>query len=133
MTGRSRRDDGFTLVEVIVAVALMALAFVAILGGMAMFAKAQRAQSVRADLDAKVRTAAESVLTATYVPCASSYAVTVPAGYTATTSVSMWDGKLPAGFVTGAPCTDNGLQRVAITITNTSARRSDTLTVGKRN
>jgi len=132
MTRRRHADDGFTLVEVIAAVALMAIAFAAILGGMAMFVRAQRAQSIRADLDTKVRTAAEAVLAAPYVSCASSYSISVPSGYTAAAKVSYWDGNMgPAGF-TNTCTTDNGLQQVSVTITYTSTGAADTLTVGKK-
>jgi hypothetical protein len=99
---------------------------------MAMFVKAQHAQSVRADLDAKVRTAAEAVLAAPYVSCAPSYSVATPIGYTASTTVTYWDGTMgPAGFTTDCG-TDGGLQQVAVTIRYTSTGAADTITVGKK-
>jgi prepilin-type N-terminal cleavage/methylation domain-containing protein len=136
MRRRSSSDNGFTLVELIASIVLMTIAFTAILGGMAMFVKAQREQSVRADLDVKVRTAAESVVTATYAPCAPSYTVGVPTGYTAQVTVTYWKGTMTGNTATdyGTACTvDNGMQNVAVTFTHTSSGASDTVTVGKRN
>ena len=132
MTRPRSSDGGFTLVEVITAVALMAIAFAAILGGMAMFVKAQHSQSVRADLDTKVRTAAEAVLAAPYVSCAPSYSISMPTGYTASTTVTYWNGTMnPAEFTTACG-TDAGLQQVSVTVRYNSSGATDTITVGKK-
>lgn len=58
---RARGDDGVGLIEVLIAVGLLGVAFVAILSGLAVVAKTSRTHEVRADTNAVLVGAAEAV------------------------------------------------------------------------
>jgi prepilin-type N-terminal cleavage/methylation domain-containing protein len=92
VTKALRRDAGYTLTEVLVAVVIMSVAVVALLGSLGSEIFTSRIHRDIVTSDAVVRTYAEQLLAASYVPCAtaasSTYQATgVPAGYNA--SISM--------------------------------------------
>lgn len=73
MTRSARPDDGFTLLEILVAVALLAVAVTAIVSGMMTTILASDVHRKQATGESVSRGYAESVktaLTAAYVPCA---------------------------------------------------------------
>jgi len=133
----ARTDRGETLVELVIAVAILGIAGVAILGGLMMSVRSSVVHRNDASGDAYVRSFAEAIQT--YVdanniqPCAtaaSSYkAVPVtdlPSGYTKAVTVQSWNGS-----AWGA-CTADGIQRLDLTITTTGDvehRADETLTV----
>jgi type II secretory pathway pseudopilin PulG len=138
-----RSDRGETLVELIVAVAILGLAAVAILAGLMLSVKSSDLGLKQATGGAYVRSFAEAIQhyvdSNGYRACASAAATyagvavpDLPAGYSkAVTSVQSWNK--PAG---GAPawgvCTGKGVQRLDLKITTTgdSANQSqETLTV----
>ncbi len=125
-------DHGVTLIELLVAVVLMATAFGAVFGGLGLYFKIQATQQANATIDVELRSYAERILEQPYVACAtaSSYsAATQPTGLTASITVTYWDGKLPAGF--GSTCaTDLGLQQITI-ILAAPRGESGTLQIGK--
>jgi prepilin-type N-terminal cleavage/methylation domain-containing protein len=128
----ARRDRGVTLIELLVTIAIMGIAFASILGGMGLFVKTESVQRSNARLDTEIRTYAEQLLGQPYVNCAApaTYAAAVaPAGYSSTLTVAYWDGNLPAAFTPG--CTsDKGLQQLTIVLRTTNGV-SGTLVVGK--
>ncbi len=132
MDARRSHDQGYTLIELLVTITLMAVAFGAVFGGLGLFFKIQATQRANAQIDTEIRNYAERLLDQKYVDCATptSYsAATKPTGYTTTVTLSYWDGKLPAGF--GSTCTtDLGLQQITIKLSNS---RGDfgTLVLGK--
>lgn len=133
MRARLQEAAGASLVEVLVTVAIMGSAFAVILGGVAsssMISDYHRKQAVS---QAVIRTSAEAVKRAVYVPCAAPavYApsVVAPSGYTATiTAVRYWDG----AAWTAACTVDPGLQRVDLQVASTDGRATESLEVVKR-
>ena len=133
---------GTTLIEVIVTVAIMAIAFVAILGGMATSVLMSDVDRKQATSQTILRDYAEAVqgiqtwagcgaTVATYGPGAS---LTVPAPYTASaTSVQFWRTDLtPPQFASAcAPGpVDTGLQQITLQVT--SDRGTESVGVVKR-
>ncbi|MFC4332560.1 type II secretion system protein [Streptomyces andamanensis] len=139
MTGPARRqrrrrgEEGETLVEVLVAVVLMGVAFVIILGGMGTAIVSSVTQQKVTGADSVVRSAAEKIVGAPYVSCAGSYDTPgPPAGYTVTVEVEYWDGV--GAFDRLCPAADTGVQKVTLTVHSTGPRpvRDTTLEVVKR-
>lgn len=142
-----RSEAGTTLIELIVAVAIMGIAFVSILGGIGTAIIGADVQRRDATTGLVLASAAEKVVadTTPYRPCATvaDYAPPPsPTGFTvAVTKVAYWE---PAAnrFATEAPfsCTqvpvaDDGLQLLQLTLTATSgprAPRVEVLDVVKR-
>ncbi|WP_405486485.1 prepilin-type N-terminal cleavage/methylation domain-containing protein [Streptomyces sp. NBC_00096] len=139
MTGPARRprrrrgEEGETLIEVLVAVVLMGVAFVAILGGMGTAIVSSVAQQKVTTADSVIRSAAEKVVSDPYVSCAIGYGTpTPPAGYTVTVEIEYWDGV--GSFGRSCPSADTGVQRVTLTVRSTGPHpvRDATLEVVKR-
>lgn len=124
MTGPARRprlrrgEEGETLVEVLVAVVLMGIAFVTILGGIGTAIISSVTQHKVTSADSVIRSAAEKVVSDPYVSCASGYETpTPPAGYTVTVSIEYWDGVGTFGGT--CPTADTGVQKVTLTMHST--------------
>ncbi|WP_030727922.1 hypothetical protein [Streptomyces sp. NRRL S-237] len=124
MTGSARRprrprgEEGETLVEVLVAVVLMGVAFVAVLGGVGTAIISSVTQQKVTGADAVVRSAAEKIVSAPYVSCASGYDTpTPPAGYTVTVKIEYWDGV--GAFGRPCPTADTGVQKITLTVHST--------------
>ncbi|MFD7558390.1 prepilin-type N-terminal cleavage/methylation domain-containing protein [Streptomyces sp. NPDC059835] len=116
-----RGEEGETLIEVLVAVVLMGVAFVAILGGMGTAIISSVTQGKVTGADSVVRSAAEKVLGAPYVSCARDYGTPAPpAGYTVTVEVEYWDGV--GAFGPSCPTADTGVQKVTLTVRSTGSR-----------
>lgn len=131
-------DDGLSLVELMVAVAILGIAFVAIVGGMSTAVYVSDVHRKQATAGTVLREYAEVVEAAAYQPCTGasqpSYGFPAPAGYTAEVvagSVEVWDGNTPAGFVS-CSSTDPGLQRMRLTVTSDDGRASETVQLVKR-
>ncbi|MEU3064312.1 type II secretion system protein [Streptomyces subrutilus] len=139
MTGPARRprrrrgEEGETLIEVLVAVVLMGVAFVAVLGGMGTAVISSVTQQELTGADSVVRNAAEKVVGDPYVPCAGGYETPAPpAGYTVSVTIAYWDGV--GAFGPSCPAADTGVQKVTLTVHATGPRpvRDVTLEVVKR-
>ncbi|MFF0215337.1 type IV pilus modification PilV family protein [Streptomyces vinaceus] len=134
--GRSQRrrgEEGETLIEVLVAVVLMGVAFVTIFGGIGTAIISSARQQKVTGADSVVRSAAEKVISAPYVSCAGGYAIPAPpAGYTVTVEVEYWDGV--GAFGRPCPTADTGVQKVTLTVHSTGPHpvRDTTLEVIKR-
>jgi prepilin-type N-terminal cleavage/methylation domain-containing protein len=135
---RGRTDDreaGLTLVEVLMAVAILGIGVVAIVGGMMTSIKSSDLERRAADAQTAVRAYAEAVAGATYAACASSYATTgftAPTGFTTSMTVSYWNATTSSFGSTCTVPTDSGLQKVALTVAATDGRATETLTIAKR-
>ena len=135
----ARRDEqsGFTLVELLVTMSIMAIAFIVLLGAISVFFSSTRIHRASADLDAAMRTYVERLADASYVDCATptSYnTVAVPAGFTATVQPKYWDGINPNPAVFGPTCPtpDEGGQQLTVTLTRTTDGQKDSLVIVKR-
>jgi len=128
---RAASDEGFTLVELMLAVAILGISGVAVVGGMMTSIQVSDLGRRQAEGQGQVRAYAEAVAGATYASCATSYATsyTPPAGYTATMTVAYWDG---TSAFTSTCGTDSGLQRVTLTVAATDGRGSETVAIAKR-
>lgn len=121
----NRSEAGTTLIELLVAVAIMGIAFVTIIGGMGMAIIGAGTQERKATTSVVLRTAAETI---TYQACktvdtydSTSLPVPPPGFAVSVTRVSQWvdDDTNPFPAST-SPCTDTGLQLIELTVTSTS-------------
>jgi prepilin-type N-terminal cleavage/methylation domain-containing protein len=132
------RDDGLTLVELLVTVAIMGIAFSAIVAGMFMYTTSATSHRDQAEAQLQLREFAERVVVAPYVDCKPAYddAYVAPAGSVRSSVVTLWNPLTSAFDIPAAAgCTDPKLQRVTITITRGSVATytySTTLDVVKR-
>lgn len=135
---RSRDERGETLVELIIAVAILGIAAVAILSGLLLSVKVSTVNSNQASGGAYVRSFAEAIQNHVdangYAPCgaaASNYqSVAVPdlpGTYAkAVTAVQSWNG------TSWGACTADGIQRLELRVTtpgDASHKADETLTV----
>ncbi|MFE2268367.1 type II secretion system protein [Streptomyces lavendulae] len=130
---RPRGEEGETLIEVLVSVVLMGVAFVTIFGGIGTAIISSVRQQKVTGADSVVRSAAEEVVGDPYVSCAGGYGTpTPPPGYTVTVTVEYWDGV--GAFATACPAADTGVQKVTLTVRSTGPHpvRDATLEVVKR-
>lgn len=131
------REAGATLIEVLVAVVIMGLAFVVIVGGIGTAILGSDLQQQRASIDAALRSAAEQM---SYVACPPTgepdyqgqlAAVTADGVELSVTQVSYWNG---TAFVASATCLPTSLHLIGLRASSTSGRASspETLDVVKR-
>ncbi|MFE3764579.1 prepilin-type N-terminal cleavage/methylation domain-containing protein [Streptomyces sp. NPDC059104] len=139
MTGLARRprrrrgEEGETLIEVLVAVVLMGVAFVTIFGGIGTAIISSVRQQKVTGADSVIRSAAEKVVSDPYVSCAGGYETPVPPpGYTMTVTIEYWDGV--GAFAKACPTADTGVQKVTLTLHSTGPHpvKDATLEVVKR-
>lgn len=129
-------EEGLSLVELLVAVAILGIAFVTILGGMGTAVLISDVHRKQATAGTALREYAEVVEAAAYQECSASsqpaYPYSAPAGFTASMgTVDVWDGNTPAGF--GACSSDDpGLQRMRLTVASDDGRATETVQVLKR-
>lgn len=123
----SRRDAGDSLIEILMAVAIMGIAFAAILGGFAMSIKASGVHEDLADAQAGARSAAEQLKNATWLACAGvgatpNYSITVTNAHVDVSTPQIWDNTAGT-FVTATTsnCATAQLQRISVTACRTSA------------
>lgn len=126
-------DEGFSLVEVLVATSLMMIVVVGIMGALSvalLSSHAERGTTTSHDLTRSYQDAITAAKT--YVPCAAPGDYTpedigwsVPEGYAARVSaVAQWNGNVdPVGFSTPPSCTsatDSGMQQLTLEVTTTT-------------
>lgn len=143
---RQDRDErGETLVELLVAMAILGIAVVAIVAGLATSVLVSDVHRKQAEAGVLVRDYAAALQAAVvtsqagYVSCGTpaSYAPSVPAvaatglsipsGYTASvTRVQYWNG---AGFASSCAAGDLGLQQLTLQVSSTDNRASEPLVI----
>lgn len=132
--GRVRSSAaGFTLVEILVTVAILGLVTAGLFGTLSTFLMLGSVQRSTANIDQVVRTYSERIESASYVNCASSYpSVTLPSGYSfsAGPTFAYWNGDSPATF--GSTCSgDKGVQRISATVREQSSGKTQQLVIAK--
>lgn len=148
MPGRdpAAAEDGVSLVEVVVAVAILGLAVVALLGGLGTAVRGSDIHRSQATGETVVRSAAERVKDpgVAYLPCAGVAAagayvdgLSVPAGFAVSVAgVRVWDEASGAFVAPSAlascPSNDAGVQLVTVSVVAGDGRASETLDVVKR-
>jgi prepilin-type N-terminal cleavage/methylation domain-containing protein len=140
-------DAGFSLVEIMITVAIVGITFTAILGGLMSSITVSALQRKEATADAIARSAAETVKDSQqnpYTNCAGPGAytltgVSVPSGFSVKiTGVQYWnwDGHaVPASYAVGfnGNCSpDNGMQQITIAATSSDGQATETVQVIKR-
>ncbi|MDX6228137.1 MAG: hypothetical protein QOI76_1527 [Frankiales bacterium] len=129
---RRRSDEGVTLIELVISIALLGITFVAFLGGMFTFQTGATNHTRQADGANYIRQYAEVVSALPYQVCPASYTAAgfaVPAGWTASLSTTYWNG---AAFTAGCPAVDSGLAAVHLILASADGRDTETLDVVKR-
>ena len=140
-----RSDAGFSLVEIVITIAIVGVTFSAILGGLFASITVSALQRKEATADTVARSAAEVVKDSERNPynnCAGPGAyslsgLSVPSGFSVTiTDVAYWNGQPPAGGAVGfqpnCPSPDRGIQRITIAATSTDGQATETVQVIKR-
>jgi prepilin-type N-terminal cleavage/methylation domain-containing protein len=144
MSGRSRTDleDGVSLVEVLVALAIIGIAVTSIVGGLGTASIASDTHRKEVNTDTVVRSYAEVIKEQVhlngYVPCATvtSYPIPrdvwePPAGYVTSFDLIQFWHALPApGGFTDPPCaTDEGAQLISVSARSVDGRDTESLQV----
>lgn len=140
-------EDGVTLIELIAAVTLLSVAFVAVLGALGVLVRSSRDHRQMANAQLVLATAAERVKAGTYVPCttagaAASYATLAAgaarpsdwgtSGTVEVVALDVWTGSTFAPVTsTCAAGSDLGLQRLTLRVTSPDGTTSDSLSVLK--
>lgn len=125
---RVEGDRGETLLELIVAIAILGIAVVAIASGLALSIKVSDIHRKQALASEYLHNYAEQ-LSNSYAPCSGatppSYSLAANTGFQApVVSVKFWNG---TAFATACP--DTGLQQLSIQLTSTDNRASESLVV----
>lgn len=138
-----RHEAGVTLVELLLTVVIMSIAFVGILGALGTAVMVGDQHKREATAETIVTSWAESLKGATYVACAQSnpansgvagwtylpaqLGVTYSSRYTVTMNVTFWDGSTASSVstfgaapssCTGGTPSDTNLQKITLTITS---------------
>lgn len=139
---RFHDDVGLSLPEILLTIAIVGIAFAAILGGMVTSIVVSDLHRKQAMTDALVRSAAEAIKDpgVAYVDCAGPGAYrdalpAAPSGYAVSISgVAYWDGTSsdPMSFSGSCPSPDRGAQRITIVASSSDGRASETLEIVKR-
>ncbi|WP_410586545.1 type II secretion system protein [Amycolatopsis sp. lyj-23] len=125
-------DRGETLLELLVAVAILGVAVVAVVGGIGVSVLMSDVHRKEATAGAGVRDFGEAVMAGGYFPCAAPAKYASPAGFTvppgfgsSVASVKYWTGS-----AWSATCgTDTGLQQVTLQVASLDGRASERLEV----
>jgi prepilin-type N-terminal cleavage/methylation domain-containing protein len=126
-------DEGFSLVETLIAVAILGIGVLTVVGGMMTSIQVSDLDRRQADGQTALRAYAEATAGDTYAACASTYPAsgfTAPTSWTASMTVTYWNASTNAFTATcGA---DSGLQSVALTLAAADGRATESLQMAKR-
>lgn len=111
------RRKGFSLVETMVALALLGVIIVTVLGAFSTVNLAVRRHAVATSLDRLVRSDAEYVKSQQYVGKPGTYANLAAAGYAFSIQILYYN---PANRTFTAANADTGLQQIVLTVTATA-------------
>lgn len=141
-TCRSRCLDeaGVSLIELLMSVAIMGIAFAVMIGGMWTYTQSASIHATQADVGLYGRQYAEAMANIPYAPCVSSYTMPAagppaPNGISSVNSVLLFDDNTSSFSISPASCagslTDARLQRIR-TVTTATTGYSVTIDVVKR-
>ena len=133
-------ENGETLLELLVSVAIMGTAFVAILAGIGTTLIATDSHRQQATAETVLRSYAERIQDAAdvaYVDCATTASYANPVGFSlpasgwsaSVSSVLFWQGDTPPTFAASCPTPDNGLEQLTLTVQSPAGSRQATETV----
>lgn len=137
MTRVRTSQAGTTLVEVLMTVLIMSIAFVALAGGLWTSVVASDANVKLATAEATARALGEFLKRAAYVNCATttSYPTSgfvAPSGYTTTiTDVSYWE-PLAETFQSTCPTPDGGMHMLTFSVASSDGKATETIQMVKR-
>jgi prepilin-type N-terminal cleavage/methylation domain-containing protein len=131
VTSERDREQGVTLIELTVTIAIIGVAFVSLLAALTGVFMDGDTQRKSVQVETLMRRYAEQLQAATYVSCATTstagYTSTlapVPANYTASiVSVEYWNADSSATFNTTCAGGDKGAQRITIRVASTDTVR----------
>jgi prepilin-type N-terminal cleavage/methylation domain-containing protein len=130
----ARAERGFTLIELIVTVAILGIAFTVFLGGMGTSILGADISRKTATADIVVRRFAESVKGEAYTPCATTYGApfSPPDGYAKAlpAAIRYWNGMTYVD--SPCPVPELGLQLVTLRVASNDGRDSETVEIVKR-
>jgi prepilin-type N-terminal cleavage/methylation domain-containing protein len=144
---RLRGEDGFSLVELMITIVIVGIAFVALLAGVTTSVIVSSHQREQSTADAVARSAAEWIKDPVNNPysCAANNpyslsALAVPTGYTVTiSSIEYWNppatpftAPYTPGFQSSSSTCANGLQRITLLVRSSDSQASETVQVIKR-
>jgi type II secretory pathway pseudopilin PulG len=146
-TSATTADGGESLIEVLIAIALLGIAFAAALGGMRLGLLGSQVQRSHADTETVLLRAVEQVKAGAYVPCATGGAAdylpgaqsALPAGWAAGAvtipSIDYWDGN----DFDGNDCAANEqvapilrIQRITVQVSDPTGGATASMTFVKR-
>lgn len=113
------RQRGVSLIETMVAIALLAIIVVSILSAFSAITIAAARHKQQTTLDLLTRSDAEYIKSQAYSPSPAAYTNLVAGGYGFSYQVSYWDPVL--GFAAGNP--DLGLQQLVLTVNGPNGAR----------
>jgi len=119
----SRRSRGFSMVETMVAIALLGVIVVAVLGAFSSVSLATRRYGVTTNLDRLTRSEAEFIKSQAYAGKPRAYANVAAPGYAFAVQILYYN---PVNRTFTAANNDVGLQEIVLTVTAT-ARGTETL------
>ncbi|MFA5890347.1 MAG: prepilin-type N-terminal cleavage/methylation domain-containing protein [Actinomycetota bacterium] len=133
-------EAGVTLVEVLVTVVILGMAFAAIVGAMGTSILASDIHRKQATSEVVLRDYAETLAAASYVTCGttSSYeavSFTPPTGFTVSVTAVEYYTSATQTFESSygtCPVSDSGLQRLSLRVVSDDARATETLQIVKR-
>jgi len=125
----ARSEEGTSLIEILIAIAILGIAVTAVLGALATGIDMSAVDRTHAEAQAALRSNAEAIQAAAFDPCPADYStatLAVPAGWTIDVSdIEYWvAGSNPAEFSTTCPLpvTDDLAQRITITLHTDDSR-----------
>lgn len=132
-----RSDEGETLVELIIAITILAVAVIAIGSGIALSVVVSSQHREQATADDFLHNYAET-LQPLYATCSGSTppnyvsiaSLATPGGFNApTASVKFWDPTAASFSLTSCPGTDAGLQQVTLNLTSVDNHANESIVV----
>jgi type II secretory pathway pseudopilin PulG len=123
-----------TLVEVLLAIAILGVSVLVIVGGMMTSIKVSAQGRTGSEVQIQMRAYAEAISAVAYADCATTYTATgytPPTGYSVAVAVSYWTVAGASGSFGGTCGTDSGIQRLTLTVIGPDSTQ-ETLKIVKR-